>query len=259
MLPYVDLAPIHLAGGWIRWPMLCASMGVLVAHFALLARARRLTLDVPTAASMSFFMVIAGLLGARLFKLAYFPGVWSQLSWLDLFAAGGLASFGGLAGGLLGALVYFAARRMGAALALDYLDALAAVFPLGWLFGRLGCAITHDHPGLASSSVFAVAYPDMPRFDLGYIEVLFLALVMIPLFVVLARRPQSRGLFLTVFFLLYGGFRLSLDTLHVDPPRYLGVTVDQWAYGSMLLLGVALAVTLRPFRNLNPLRREVFA
>jgi len=259
MLPYIDLPPLNVSGRFIQWPLLCACVGVLVAHVALLARARRLALNVPTAASMSFFMVVAGLLGARLFKLAYLPGVWSQLSWMDLFAAGGLASFGGLAGGLIGALLYFAARRMSAATALDYLDALAAVFPLGWLFGRLGCSIAHDHPGLASSSVFAVAYPDLPRFDLGYLEVLFLALAMIPLFVVLARRPQPRGFFLTVFFLLYGGFRLWLDTLHVDPPRYAGITVDQWAYGSMVLLGVALAVSLRPFQNLNPLRREVYA
>jgi len=259
MLPYLDLSPLYLSGFWIRWPLLCASVGVLVAHFALLARARRLALDVPTAGSMSFFMVVAGLLGARLFKLAYVPGVWSQLSWMDLFAAGGLASFGGLAGGLVGALLYFAARRMSAAMALDYLDALAAVFPLGWLFGRLGCSIAHDHPGLASSSVFAVAYPDMPRFDLAYIEVLFLALVLIPLFLMLARRPQPRGLFLTMFFLLYGGFRLWLDTLHVDPPRYAGITVDQWAYGSMLLLGVVLAVVLRLFRSVRSSRREVFA
>lgn len=259
MLPYIDLPPLNVSGRWLHWPLLCACVGVLVAHVALLARARRLALDVSTAGSMSFFMVVAGLLGARLFKLAYLPGAWSQLSWMDLFAAGGLASFGGLAGGLIGALLYFAARRMSAATALDYLDALAAVFPFGWLFGRLGCSIAHDHPGLASGSLFAVAYPDMPRFDLAYLEVFFLVLFLIPLFAVLARRPQPRGLFLTVFFLLYGGFRLWLDTLHVDPPRYAGITVDQWAYGSMVLLGVVLAVALRLLRNLNPLRREVFA
>jgi len=259
MLPYLDLNPLYVSGLWIRWPLLCASTGVLVAHFALLRRARQLGLDVPTAGSLSFFMLIAGVLGARVFKLAYLPGAWNQFAWTDLLTRGGLASFGGLAGGLLGALVYFAARRLSAATALDHLDALAAVFPLGWLFGRLGCAIVHDHPGLASSSLFAVAYPDMPRFDLAYLEILFLALLLIPLFVVLARRPQPRGFFLTAFFLLYGAFRLWLDTLHVDPPRYAGITVDQWAYGSMFLLGFVLAAAVRPFHKLHSSRREVFA
>lgn len=110
---------------------------------------------------------------------------------MDLFAAGGLASLGGLAGGLIGALLYFAARRMSAATALDYLDALAAVFPLGWLFGRLGCSIAHDHPGLASSGLFAVAYPDLPRFDLAYLEVFFLVLFLIPLFAGVRPPPSA--------------------------------------------------------------------
>lgn len=259
MLPYLDLNPLYLSGLWIRWPLLCACAGVLVAHFALLVRARRLGLDVPTAASMTFFMVIAGLPVARLFKFVYMPGAWSQISWTDLLHRGGLASFGGLVGGLLGAALYFAARRIPPGRALDYLDALASVFPLGWLLGRMGCAIVHDHPGLASTSPFAVAYPDMPRFDLAYLEVLFLAFVMIPLFAILARRAQPRGFFLTAFFVLYGSFRLWLDTLHVDPPRHFGVTVDQWAYGSMFLLGLVLALALRRFRLVPPVRKEVFA
>ena len=253
MLPYLAPQPLYLAGMWIHWPLLFAVLGVLAAHFLLLRRARLTGLDVPTAAAMSLSMVLAGAAGARLFKLAYLPGVLANLDWQSMLLAGGMASFGGLAGGLLGASLYFAARRIPASRALDYLDALAAVFPMGWILGRTGCALVHDHPGVASTSPFAVAYPDLPRFDLAVIEVLFLAAFLIPLFVWLARRPQPRGLFLSSFFVLYGAFRLWLDTLHVDPPRYAGLTVDQWAYGSMFLAGIILAASLRPFR------KEVFA
>ncbi|MCC6293163.1 MAG: prolipoprotein diacylglyceryl transferase [Bryobacterales bacterium] len=253
MLPYLTPPPVNLAGLWFHWSVLLAVLGVLVAHFLLLRRARRTGLDVPTAAAMSLSMVLAGAAGARLFKLVYMPAVLANIDWPSVLLVGGMASFGGLAGGLAGAALYFAARRIPAFQALNYLDALAAVFPMGWILGRTGCALVHDHPGLASTSPLAVAYPDMPRFDLAVIEVLFLAAFLIPLFVWLARRPQPRGLFLSSFFVLYGAFRLWLDTLHVDPPRYAGITVDQWAYGSMFLAGLLLTTVLRPFR------KEVFA
>jgi len=249
MLPYIELPPLYLGGHWLHWSILCAVTGVLVTHFLLLARARRLALDVSTAASMSFFMVVAGIFGARLFKLAYAPALWPQLNWSNFLFAGGLASFGGLAGGLIGAGLYFAARRIPPSRALDYLDALAAVFPMGWIFGRLGCAIVHDHPGLASTGWLAVAYPDMPRYDLGLLEVFFFAAVMIPLFLWLARAVRPTGFFLVTFFVVYGAFRLLLDTLHVDPPRFAGITVDQWAYGSMFLLGILLTMWLRPYKR----------
>ena len=245
MLPYFDPSPLYVRGMWLSWPVLFSVLGVLTAHFLLLWRAKRLKLDVPTAASMSFFMVVAGLVGARLFKLVYMPALWPQLTWKTLFAAGGLASFGGLAGGLIGALLYFAARRFPPIQALDYLDALAAVFPMGWIFGRMGCAVVHDHPGLATSSFLAVAYPDMPRYDLGLTEVLFLATVMIPLFVWFMRKSRPRGFFLAAFFLIYGAYRLWQDTLHVDPPRMGGVTVDQWAYGGMFVAGGLLVLWMR--------------
>ncbi len=253
MLPYLTPQPVYLAGTWLHWPLSLAVLGVLAAHFLLLRRARLTGLDVPTAAAMSLSMVLAGAAGARLFKLVYMPAVLANLDWPSVLLVGGMASFGGLAGGLAGAALYFSARRIPAFQALNYLDALAAVFPMGWILGRTGCALAHDHPGLASTSPLAVAYPDMPRFDLAVIEVLFLAAFLIPLFVWLARRPQPRGLFLSSFFVLYGAFRLWLDTLHVDPPRYAGITVDQWAYGSMFLAGIILAASLWPFR------KEVFA
>ena len=252
MLPYLDLPPMYFGAFRLRWAILAAVIGVLVAHFLLLRRAKRLNLDVPSAGAMSFFMVVAGIAGARFFKLVYLPELWPQLTWETLVTSGGLASFGGIAGGLIGAVLYFAARRIPPLVAIDYLDALAAVFPMGWIFGRMGCAIVHDHPGLATTGFLAVAYPDMPRYDLGLTEVLFFATVMIPLFVWLARARRPRGFFLVTFFIVYGAFRLWLDTLHVDPPRYAGITVDQWAYGGMFLLGLAMAVRLRP------LRREVF-
>jgi len=48
-------------------------------------------------------------------------------------------------------------------------DLVASAFPLSWVFGRSGCSLAHDHPGMLSNAWFAVQYPGGGRFDLGLI------------------------------------------------------------------------------------------
>jgi prolipoprotein diacylglyceryltransferase len=110
------------------------------------------------------------------------------------------------------------------------------------VFGRIGCSLVHDHPGRPSSSFLAVRFPGASRFDLAVIEVLFLAVLLIPLFAVLNREKWQDGFWLGVFLTLYGAFRLWLDTLHVDPPRYGPFSVDQWVYGIALIAGLVILI-----------------
>ena len=93
-------------------------------------------------------------------------------------------------------------------------------FPFAWIFGRLGCTIVHDHPGAHTTSWLAVRYPDGPRYDLGLLELLFTVLVA-GAFLVLDRRKRPTGFYLGWFLLVYGLFRLLLDTLHVDEGKHL--------------------------------------
>ena len=230
MIPYVVVPAIVPQVLWIT--------GILVAHGLWMRRVRTLGMDEGTAAGMSLAMVISGIIGGRLFRLVYAPEeVWS----------GGLASFGGIAGGLIAAAVHIQRQRKGWTDGVRYLDALAAVFPLGWIVGRMGCSLAHDHPGARSTSWLAVGYPGGSRFNLGVVEVVFLGLVMIPVWGLLARRVWPPGFLLGLTLAVYGAFRLALDALHADPPRYLEVTVDQWAYGTALFCG--LAILGRVFRR----------
>jgi phosphatidylglycerol---prolipoprotein diacylglyceryl transferase len=111
--------------------------------------------------------------------------------------------------------------------------------PFGWFFGRVACYLVHDHPGLRTSSWLAVKYPGGARYDLGLLEAMFLVLLC-GAFWLLARAPRPPGFFFGAFFLAYGVFRVGLDQLHVDPPRYAGISVDHWAYGAATLAGAAV-------------------
>ena len=238
MLPYVTVPPIFVGAVAVQPFALLVSIGVLVAHFLLLTRAHRSGLPRAWAAEFSLTMVGCGFAGATLFKLLYRPDLVASLGWGVFLHLPGISSFGGLFGALGGAWAYLAARRIAPPDRVAYLDAAGFSFPFGFVFGRLGCTITHDHPGLRSESGWlTVAYPDGARYDLGLLELVFL-LAVGAAFLWLDRQPRRRGFFIATLLTVYGLFRVALDRLHVDPPRYAGISVDQWAGAGIAALGL---------------------
>lgn len=242
MIPYVDIVAFRVGPLVLPTQRTLAVIGIVVVYLLFRRQARRWNLDPDEAGWLAVAMLVAGLAGAFLFRWIYVPDAVARDPWIWTKTTAGAASFGGFAGGLLAAPLYFFARRIPAAQAWKYLDALALVFPAGWLFGRLGCSLVHDHPGVRSSSWLAVAYPGFPRYDLAVLEVLFLGLVLIPAFWRLAQQPRPARFYLGAFLSIYGVFRVLLDRLHVDPPTYVGFTVDQWGYGAMTAAGLAMLV-----------------
>jgi phosphatidylglycerol:prolipoprotein diacylglycerol transferase len=119
------------------------------------------------------------------------------------------------------------------------------------MIGRLGCTLAHDHPGLPSTSWIAVRFPEGPRYDLGLIEFLFL-IALTAAFYFLDRRPRPVGFYFGLYGVMYGGFRIWLDTLHIQPMRF---------YGGMAgvvigLLGWTAMLTFQKWRKLPRLREN---
>jgi phosphatidylglycerol:prolipoprotein diacylglycerol transferase len=250
MIPYLEAHPFKLGGFLIQPFALLVAAGIMTGHLAAIWRARRLGLDGFAAARLTFWMAVGGVAGAILFKALYHPALGSILRAIPdnpsaaFRLVGGISSFGGIFGGLLAAWICL--RPTPRETAWRYLDVVAFVFPFAWIFGRAGCSLVHDHPGIRSASWAAVRYPGGSRFDLAVIEVFFIV-ALIALFLVLDRRVRPPGFYLGTLFLLYGIFRFALDHLHVDPPRYLGWSVDQYASGALALAGVlSLRIATRP-------------
>jgi len=164
----------------------------------------------------------------------------------------GLSSFGGFVGAFLGLLLWRWKRKL-SILAVG--EAAAFGFPFGWFFGRIGCFITHDHPGKVTDFFLAVdnyrfgtprEYVDnIPvfdaRHDLGLYEVIWSG-AMIVLFLYLAKtKPRRRrGTYLVLLPLLYAPVRFPLDYLRVDDATYYGLTPGQW--GAVALFGAGFYV-----------------
>jgi phosphatidylglycerol---prolipoprotein diacylglyceryl transferase len=102
--------------------------------------------------------------------------------------------------------------------------------------------LVHDHIGRPSGLPLAIRFPDGPRHDLGFYELLYTGLVLLPTVLVLVRRPHRPGTILASLALLYAPARFLGDFLrNVDLPsadlRYAGLTFAQ--YACLLLAGVA--------------------
>jgi phosphatidylglycerol:prolipoprotein diacylglycerol transferase len=159
----------------------------------------------------------------------------------------GLSSFGGFIGALVGVFAFKLRYRVRHVLPLA--DTMAAAFPVGWTFGRMGCAVVHDHPGMRSNLWFAVAFEQGGRFDLGLYEAVF-ASVVAAVTLVLARKARPPGFFLGFTMMVYAPVRFALDFLRASPgevhggdPRYLLLTPAQWA--SFLMLGAGIYLLSR--------------
>jgi phosphatidylglycerol:prolipoprotein diacylglycerol transferase len=140
----------------------------------------------------------------------------------------------------LGAWLYI--RRHGLPV-LPWLDVLARGFSLAYVFGRAGCSVAHDHPGIPSDFFLAVAYPATarfpagPRHDLGLYELL-LWIAIFAAFHWLGRRPRPSGFYIGWLIVVYAPIRFGLDFLRTNDMTHLGLTFAQWCCLLVIPLGV---------------------
>jgi phosphatidylglycerol:prolipoprotein diacylglycerol transferase len=247
MLPYIQQRAIQVGPARIYPFGILVLAGILTGVWMLRARAAKRGLSPKIALGLGAAVVCCGLAGAHLLRLLFFEPRLLQLkpSVLFDFKQGGMYSFGGLFAGAAGAWIYLRWLKLGAAQTWEYFDLLAFVFPFGWIFGRAGCAVAHDHPGIRAYNWLSVNFPGGPRYDLGLLEFLFI-LPVIALFLWLDRRRRPAGFYLGVGLIIAGPFRFWLDSLH-EPgvPRFI-LTPDQaWGLLATVAGVLVLAKVLR--------------
>jgi phosphatidylglycerol:prolipoprotein diacylglycerol transferase len=247
VIPYVPHPTLEIAGYTLQAFRLLALAAIAVQVELTVRRAPRAGIARETASSLILWAVVLGLGSAHVFDvLAYRPHVLREDPLELLRVWGELSSTGGMLGGLAG--LFFVARRRGLSgiEIARFFDTVMFALPFTLAVGRFGCALQHDHLGIASTSVFAVNFPEGaqwggPRFDLGLLET-GLCLAIGAAFLLLDRarplRLRAPGFFAASFFALYGPGRFALDFLRVGEARYAGLTPAQW----LMLAASAAAV-----------------
>jgi phosphatidylglycerol:prolipoprotein diacylglycerol transferase len=243
VLPYFELHEIPIGGG-----RSVAAFGVLVAIGVACGilfaqrRARALGIAEGEINVAMAWALVSGFAGSHLVVLATEPDAFAHGAWSLVEFWSGMSSFGGFFGALAGLAIYFRRRR-------DWLveaDILVQALVVGWIFGRFGCALVHDHVGSLSTFPLAVRFADGPRHDLGLYEFLWTLLVLVPAVIVLNQRPHQPGTTIWVIALLYAPARFLADFLrHTDLPapdaRYGGLTPAQYACLALAGIGIIFA------------------
>ena len=269
MIPFYDIA-IWRVGGFTFYTFgLLVAAGALTGHAMALRRARALGLTpVRTVDHFALWVLGSGFVsGHVLDTLLYHPAVARAHPIELLMLHHGLSSMGGILGAVVGGVGFILVRRLPPWV---YADLCTYAFPYGWLFGRAGCAVAHDHPGRLTHSFLAVRFPadyppppaipfGGPRYDLGLME-----FALTPLLILLvewvSRHTRRPGMISGALAVAYPLIRFPLDFLRStdlggdSDPRYGGLTPAQWACIVSVFAGV---VMLRAAREHTPMPAPV--
>ncbi len=223
MIPYVE-EPVFRVGSIGIPAFHFFTVGAAIVGFEIgVRRAPRYGIDRATAATVGAWTLFLGFLASHVFaEAAHHPERVRESPLLLLTFWGSMSSLGGMLGGIFGGAFVMWRKSKSLRHVWAYADLLCFTAPFGWIFGRAGCALAHDHPGIRSTHFLAVAFPDGPRFDLGLLELL-LHIALASAFTLLSRRTLPVGFFTGFYWAIYGPVRFGLDFLRVGETLYLPI------------------------------------
>lgn len=241
-LPYVGhFAPTIKPFGTL------VALGVYIGALLSTKRAALRGLDTKKMNEFFFWVVGIGFVGAHVFDALFYHPQRVLHDPLYLFMLwDGLSSYGGFVGAIIGGFAYKVSKNENI---LPYSEVGGSSFTWGWVFGRAGCAVVHDHPGRLSDAWYAVRYPFrhgvIGRFDLGLYEFLLTIPLAIAFSILWRGKPRPWGFYLGLMCTSYAPVRFFLDFLREEEigivpgdPRYAGLTPAQWQSFGLLALGL---------------------
>ena len=285
MVPYIHVPDLHLGPLPLHPFGILVATGVLVGTSITNRRARTLGYDLVELNSFITWMLVSAFVLSHVLDSIFYH--WDEVvrhPWSVFMLWEGLSSFGGFAGSVVGLVAWkylivdeghlWPRRRAQPLPILPFADLVLSVFPIGWMFGRAGCSTVHDHPGARTTAdtFLAVAYPlrpgegsvtkfgfiefihgHDPRFDLGFLELLF-TIVLAASFALTWRRRLPLGSYVIASGLAYAPIRFAMDFLRVPEreggdTRYAALTPAQWSCMVLFAYAVFMIFYVRSLRG----------
>ncbi len=261
----ISIDPIIFSIGHfhLRWYSLIVVTAIVVGVWMAVREAGRKRFDKDTVLNSSIYIVLAGIVGARLFHVID--------HWQDEFAAnpiralyfweGGLAIWGAVFGGLVA--VFVLARIYKWKLP-RFLDAVVPGVVLAQAVGRLACIITGDSLGKETTVPLGLAYTNpnamVPKVGVYYApapvyEILMNLSIFALLWWYLRKKNLPDGALTLIYLALYSFIRffITFDSGYLTIE--LGLNQAQWISIAVFLISIPLLIRLM-VRSVNlPARR----
>ncbi len=296
MIPYIHVPDLKIGPLTLHPFGLLVATGVILGTYLATRRARQRGLELEKLNSFITWMLVGGFLGGHMLDQVFYH--WPEFvkrPWSIFLLYEGLSSFGGFIGALIGIVLwkYFEAVPIGripflgfaipkfrkrelAMPILPFADLILSVFPVAWAFGRSGCSVVHDHPGMRADpgTMFAVAFGrperiqkivsvgtgdlelrwgNAPQFDLGLLELMFTVILALML-ALTWHKKLTTGSYVAVTSLTYAPVRFAMDFLRVRDvdqadPRYGALTPAQWSCVALFMFGLVMVARVRQLKK----------
>ncbi|HEU5101181.1 MAG TPA: prolipoprotein diacylglyceryl transferase [Roseiflexaceae bacterium] len=240
----IDPTLFHLGPLAFSWYGLAVAAGMLAGIWLLLREAQRRGLPTEPALDLVFWIIAAGLVGAR---LLYVLDRWSfyAANPTQIFSihTGGLSIMGAiLGGGLTAALL---ARRRGLPVRRLF-DAAAPGIVLGQAIGRFGCLVTGDTVGRPTDGGWGIVYMNpgarVPQLGVAYQPAFFYEQVWdVLVFAILWRlrwHVRGDGQLFAVYLGLYAVGKFAITFIRLDPVYFWGLQQSHFVALGLLMLAI---------------------
>lgn len=247
MIPYFHFEIIQFGPVVIRvWGLMVAlgmASAVTLAYFF----CKKYLLSGEVLIDLAIWILVGALVMARVFHVLFYDPAYFLQNPGEIikFWHGGASSLGGFTGAALAVWAFAKKRHFTFKELLPYLDIAVLGLWLGWGIGRIGCFLTHQHPGKLTNFVLGIKYEGGARFDLGLLESAAGFLIFIIFYLLFDKLIRRRwGLVAGFSAASYAVIRFFLDFLRATPDfpggdvRYFFLTPAQWG-----MLGVLVALT----------------
>jgi phosphatidylglycerol:prolipoprotein diacylglycerol transferase len=244
--PTIQVGPVTIAWHGVTIALGIVAGGIVAAHDA-----RRRGLDPEPLYTVGIIVVVAALVGGRVYYLMEHGLLLEPSEWLG---TRGFTFYGGLIAAALGIAVFVWRRG----LSVSYLDAIAVGLPLGLAIGRIGDVINGEHYGPQTDFFLGVKNTnpeaDVPRHDVAYhsgglYEVLIGAVVFAVVWPIRKRLARPTSAMWSVIGLLAAGRFVEFFVRSDSEMLALGLETAQWTSLLLVLIaavGACLTLVPRP-------------
>jgi phosphatidylglycerol---prolipoprotein diacylglyceryl transferase len=225
----------------IHWYGFIMVLAILIAIYFISKLAKKREYDTSQLENLYFYVILIGLVGARLYEVFFFNWGYYQSHVLDIFKVwnGGLAIQGTILFGIVTVYIFCKKNKL---VFLKYTDLLVIGLALGQSIGRWGNFFNQELYGRVSSLPWAIyiertANYHHPLFLYEAILNLFLFLILWKLF----KRNHFNGLITLLYLGAYSGIRFVMEFMRIDPaPLVLGFRLPQLVSLVVIIFSLAL-------------------
>jgi phosphatidylglycerol:prolipoprotein diacylglycerol transferase len=252
----VSIDPILFSIGHfhLRWYSLIVMLAIGVAFWLVTKEATRKGFAKESIYDLAIWVVVGGMIGARLFHVIdHWPDVFSKdLGRIFAIWEGGLAIWGGIVGGLI-TLAFIGWRKRWNLARL--LDSFAPGVVLGQAIGRFACIITGDSVGKPTDGPFGLAYTNpeamVPQTGVYYTPTPIYEIILNgAIFAILWRLRKLKmpdGALFLIYLSLYSVGRFFITFM--SSYREFAFGLNQAQVMSLVSLVVAVPLLFRVFRG----------